>query len=74
MSDDPKQIDPIIIWGLDDPAAARARHVMIEERLNVLGVEEVNFLRANGKLPPHWDPIIAAWLRGERLGPDKDSD
>lgn len=70
MSDDPKRIDPITIWSLDDPAAVRCRHADIESRLNVLGSEEVNFLRANGKLPPHWDPIIAAWLRGERLKPE----
>lgn len=58
--------DHIQIHHLDTEEEAKARHAKIEARLDELGADEVRFLQSNGKLPTNWDPIIAAWMRGER--------
>jgi hypothetical protein len=60
-------IDPIRIHHADDESEVRARHARLEKRLDELGADEVRFLQANGKVPTQWDPIIRAWLAGDKL-------
>ena len=64
-------IDPIRIYYADDEDEVRARHERLESRFEELGVEEIRFLQANGKVPTEWDPIIRAWLAGGRLDRSK---
>lgn len=59
----------ITIHAPDTDAEARARHARIEARLNELGEPEVRRLSATGGLAPQWEPIVRAWLNGERLEP-----
>ncbi len=63
--------DPIKIHPQDNEEAARARHGKIESRLNDLGEAEVRRLSTTGGLPPQWDPLIGAWLKGDRLEDEK---
>jgi hypothetical protein len=64
-----KKIDPIRIHASDDAAAIRYRHAQIEGRLNELGDDQVRSMLATGGLPTGWNPIIHAWLAGDRLAP-----
>ena len=57
----------IVIHPLDTDDEARARHKRIEARLNELGETNVRMLAGTAGVPTQWDPIIAAWLKGERL-------
>lgn len=60
-------IKPISIHHADSPAEILARHAQIEDRLEELGADEVHRLTSCGGLPTQWDPIIRAWLKGERV-------
>jgi hypothetical protein len=62
--------DPIRIHPQDDNMAARARHKRIEMRLDELGIDQVRTMQGHA-LPTNWDPIIRAWLKGERLEDEK---
>lgn len=50
---------------LDDDV--RKRHADIEKRLEELGVDRVKMLLLSGGLPTNWNPIIHAWLAGDKL-------
>ena len=64
-------IDPIRIHYADSEDEVRARHARLEKRFDELGPEEVRFLQGNGKIPVEWDPIIRAWLAGNKLNDPK---
>ena len=57
----------IVIHPHDTDDEARARHKRIEARLNEFGETNVRMLAGIAGFPTQWDPIIAAWLKGERL-------
>ena len=59
---------PIFIFHGDDEAAARARQLEIEKRLDHFGPEQVRTMIGQG-FPTQWTPIIMAWLKGDKLEP-----
>ena len=52
----------------DDDDEAYARHKQIEEKLEEHGADAVRAMLGHG-FPTEWNPIIIAWLKGDRLGP-----
>lgn len=62
-----KTIKAIHIHHADDDEAAFRRHDEIEKRLEELGRDRVGMMLMSGGFPTGWNPIIHAWLVGERL-------
>jgi len=62
---------PVRIHSVDSDEQARDRHKRIEARLEELGIEQVRGMMSYGGLPTNWDPIIARWLKGDRLEDEK---
>ena len=60
MSDAPL----IRIHYADDDEQARKRQAHIIERLDHFGAAQVRAMIGHG-FPTNWDPIIAAWLKGQ---------
>ena len=58
---------PIRIHPNDTDEAAKYRHRRIEKRLEELGHDQVQAMLNRGGLPTNWDPIIVAWLKGDKL-------
>lgn len=58
---------PIRIHPNDTDEAAKDRHRRIEKRLEELGHDQVQAMLNRGGLPTNWDPIIVAWLKGDKL-------
>ena len=58
---------PIRIHPSDTDEAAKDRHRRIEKRLEELGHDQVQAMLNRGGLPTNWDPIIVAWLKGDKL-------
>jgi hypothetical protein len=67
-----KEIKPIRIFHGDTEDGVRDRHERVVMRLDLIGPDEVKRLAANGGFPPQWDPIIGAWLRGDKLEAKKE--
>jgi hypothetical protein len=61
---------PIRIFHGDDDAAARKRHEDIVKRLEEFGPEQVRAMMGHG-FPTQWNPVIVAWLKGDKLEPEK---
>jgi hypothetical protein len=61
---------PIKISPLDSEDEARERHAGIEKTLDKYGPEQVRAMMGHG-FPTEWNPIIAAWLKGDKLEPEK---
>jgi len=61
---------PIRIHYADDDAQARTRHEEIIGRLEFFGPEQVRTMMGQG-FPSQWDPIIVAWLNGDKLEAEK---
>lgn len=59
-------MDPIRIHHQDTPLEAHERHRQIEERLEHFGADQVRAMMGHG-FPTEWNPIIVAWLNGQRL-------
>jgi hypothetical protein len=67
-----KTIKPIRIFHGDDEDGVRDRHDRIVKRLEEIGPDEVKRLAANGGFSPQWEPIIGAWLKGDKLEAKKE--
>jgi hypothetical protein len=64
-------IDPIRIHHEDDEKRVYERHRQIEARLEHFGADNVRSMIGHG-FPTTWNPIITAWLNGERVkAPEK---
>ena len=64
---------PIRVHSIDaDDAAVRARHADIEKRLEELGPDSVRMMLLQGGLPTGWNPVIHAWLAGDKLEAESD--
>ena len=63
--------DPIRIRAQDSEAEARKRHADIEQVLDYHGAEQVRSMVGHG-FPTNWNPIITAWLNGDRLDPSSE--
>ena len=57
---------PIRIHHADTDEEARARHERIQARLEELGSGTVERMQGRD-LPTQWNPIIRAWLKGDKL-------
>ena len=64
------EIEPIRIHHADSDEEVRARHARIERSLEAVGKETVQATLGHG-FPTQWNPIISAWLRGDRLKTEK---
>lgn len=61
-------IKPIRVHPTDQTDAdVRARHEMIEKRLEELGENRVAMMLQSGGLPTEWNTIAHAWLAGDKL-------
>lgn len=69
-----RDIAPIKVSGLHQTAdQVRKHHADIEQRLEELGRERVGIMMVTGGLPTEWNPIVHAWLAGDRLKSKKDN-
>jgi hypothetical protein len=68
----PKTIAPIRIFHGDDDDGIRDRHERIVKCLEALGPDEVKRVAAISGFPTQWEPIIGAWLRGDKLEAKKE--
>lgn len=59
---------PIRVHGTDrTDAEVRARHAMIEKRLEEIGREGVTIKLLTGGFPTEWHSVIHAWMAGDKL-------
>jgi hypothetical protein len=66
---------PIRVHGTDrTDEEVRARHADIEARLEAMGREQVQIKLFTGGLPTEWNPIAHAWLAGDKLEAEKESE
>ena len=60
--------NPIRISAVDvTDEAVRARHEDIEQRLSNMGLAKVKILFERGGFPTEWNPIILAFVAGDKL-------
>ena len=57
---------PICIHHADTDQEAYNRHKQIEDRLEHFGADQVRAMIGHG-FPTEWNPIITAWLKGDRV-------
>lgn len=66
---------PIRVHATDrTDAEVRARHEMIEKRLEEVGVERVKIALLHAGFPTEWNAIAHAWLAGDKLEPETKED
>jgi hypothetical protein len=63
----------IRIFHGDTEEEAQARHLRIQTRLDELGAEQVKAMMGHG-FPTEWNPIVGAWIAGQRIEAKKESD
>jgi hypothetical protein len=64
---------PIRVHSIDaTDEAVRTRHADIEKRLEELGADRVRMMLFHGGLPNEWNPVIHAWLAGDKLETESD--
>lgn len=65
-------VQPLRVHAVDKTEAeVRARHAEIEATLAQMGPQQVQMLLLTGGIPTEWNPIVHAWLKGDKLDPEE---
>lgn len=68
-----RTIAPIKVSGIHKTDEdVRRHHADIEKRLEEMGRERVGIAMVTGGMPTEWNPIVHAWLAGDKLEPQSD--